>query len=288
MPSLEQRFNELGYFFSILNIAILTFLTVMILEAIWDIFYKRSRSIHQTGANISIAIVQAGLEYIGYGLIFLIGLFLFEGFALFDIAVNWKTWILSLLLADFSYYWMHRFEHQIRVLWTYHSVHHSSPEFNFSTSLRLAWIEGAVEWVFFLPMILIGFDLVQTIMSLLCVIAYQSWIHTEKIGKLGWLDYIFNTPSVHRVHHGTNPEYIDKNYGGILIIWDRIFGTYQAETKKVIYGVTEPVKTINPFLINIYELREMLRDIRKAKRMRAKLKYIFSQPGWRENDRGLK
>ena len=161
--------------------------------------------------------------------------------------------MLALIAADITYYWMHRLEHEVRTLWAYHSVHHSSAELNLTTGLRLTWIKGVIEWLFFVPMILIGFSAIQTPITLSIVVLYQTWIHTEKIGKLGWADQIFNTPSVHRVHHGSNKEYHDKNYGGILMLWNRILGTYKMETEKVIYGITTPVGSCNPVVINFHE-----------------------------------
>ena len=154
---------------------------------------------------------------------FILGLFVVEPFAPFSIPFTWWSWIAAVLVADLTYYWMHRIEHEVSFFWAYHSVHHSSPEFNLTTGLRLAWIEGLIEWLFFIPMIMMGFEVTQTIIAISIVVAYQTWIHTEKIDKLGWADRIFNTPSVHRVHHGSNAKYIDKNYGGILMVWDRMF-----------------------------------------------------------------
>ena len=129
-------------------------------------------------------------------------------------------------------------------------------------------------------MILLGFGAVQTIIALSIVIAYQTWIHTEKIGKLGWADRIFNTPSVHRVHHGSNEKYLDKNYGGILIVWDRLFGTYQAEEEKVIYGVTHPLGTSNPLVINFHEFWQIAKDVWKASKVGDAFGYVFKHPGW--------
>ena len=186
-----------------------------------------------------------------------------------------------MLHADFTYYWMHRWEHEIRILWAHHSVHHSSPEFNLTTALRLAWIEGLIEWIFFVPMIVIGFDVAQTIIALAIGLAYQTWIHTEKIGRLGWLDKVLNTPSVHRVHHGANPSYLDKNYGGILIVWDRMFGTYQPEDQPVVYGLTKPIGTSNPITINFFEYAQIIKDLRRSRSWYEACGYLFKRPGWR-------
>ena len=175
---------------------------------------------------------------------------------------------------------MHRFEHEVRLFWAYHVVHHSSTEFDLTTGYRLSPIESLFEWIFLLPMLVLGFDPVATLVSLAIVAEYQTWIHTQKIGKLGFLDKIVNTPANHRVHHGTNPKYIDKNYGGILMIWDHIFGTYQAEEEKVVFGITTPVNSINPFVVTFHEFIAIAKDSWKAKSWANKLRYIFAAPGW--------
>ncbi|MEP3276529.1 MAG: sterol desaturase family protein [Stappiaceae bacterium] len=281
LDTLDLRFSAFGDILGILEIVGLVFLVLILSETTWDFLSGKRRRYHETLANFFIAFGYFLLERTVYGLVFVIGLLVGEQFALFSIPITWWSWILAVLVADFTYYWMHRMEHEIRLFWAHHSVHHSSPEFNLTTSLRLAWVEGLVEWIFLLPMILIGFDAVQTLIAFLIVVSYQTWIHTEKIGKLGWLDKILNTPSVHRVHHGSNEKYIDKNYGGVLIIWDRLFGTYQEEEEKVVYGVTEPINTSNPIRINFYEYGQIIRDIRRARTLREVMGFLFNRPGWK-------
>ena len=153
-------------------------------------------------------------------------------------------------------------------------------EFNLSTSMRLSWVESSYSWIFFVPMVVFGFDVVQILVSFLAVLIYQTWIHTERIGTLGWLDKVFNTPSIHRVHHGTNAKYIDKNYGGFLILWDRLFGTYQAEEETVIYGVLDPVNSINPVKINFIEYFKIAVDAARSRSLSDAFRYIFGRPGW--------
>ena len=278
---IELRFNQFADVNSILEIAALIFIVALLSETAWDFYSGFRKKSSETIANFLIGFGNILLERTFFGVVFVIGLFLVEPFAFATIPMTWWSMILAVLVADLSYYWMHRTEHRVRILWAFHNVHHSSPEFNFSTSLRLAWFEGAVEWLFFVPMILIGFDPAQTIVAFLIVVAYQSWVHTERVGKLGILDRIFNTPSVHRVHHGTNTQYIDKNYGGIFIIWDRIFGTYEPEKEKVTYGITEPLNSSNPLTINFLEFRNIWRDVRRAKKWSHKFGYIFYPPGWK-------
>ena len=185
MNWIDARFAQFSVTFDTLEIIGAFFLVLIISETLWDLITKQRGSARESLSNFAIALGNHLLERTIYGLVFILGLFWAEGFAPFPIPLTWWSWALALLAADFTYYWMHRFEHEIRVLWAYHSVHHSSPEYNLTTALRLAWVEGLIEWVFFLPMILIGFDAVQVIAALSIVVSYQTWIHTEKIGKLG-------------------------------------------------------------------------------------------------------
>lgn len=278
--NIEVRFASLDITLEILGSISLFFIGLMIVETLWDYVRKTRPGLLESLANVGIAVGNALLERTVFGLVFILGLFFVEYFIPYQLPMTWLSWLMAIVVADLSYYWMHRIEHEVRFFWTYHSVHHSSPEFNLTTSLRLAWVEGIVEWMFFVPMLLLGFSAPQTILALLIVVVYQTWIHTEKVGKLGWLDKVFNTPSVHRVHHGSNPIYLDKNYGGILIIWDRLFGTYQPETEKVNYGLTKPVGSVNPITINFHETLNMVRDINKAGSFAEVLGYLFKGPGW--------
>lgn len=281
MSDLESRFNAFASSFGYLELIGLFFLILIASETTWDLITRRRQGWRESAANFAIAVGNHLLERTAYGLVFILGLFATEFLAPFSIPMTWWSWVLALVIADFTYYWMHRFEHEVRVLWAYHSVHHSSPEFNLTTALRLAWVEGMIEWLFFVPMILIGFDVVQTILSLSVVVIYQTWIHTEKIDKMGWADRVFNTPSVHRVHHASNPRYLDRNYGGILILWDRLFGTYQAEEEPVVYGITKPLETSNPLTINFHEFTQIWRDLRGASGFGEAWGYLFYRPGWR-------
>ena len=265
MDPIETEFQVFAGTFEVLGLISVAFFILIVLEAIWDFFSGNRNRLGETLANFAIAVGNQLLERTLFGLVFILGLFVIEGFAAFSMPFTWWSWVLAILVADFSYYWMHRIEHEVRFFWAYHSVHHSSPEFNLSTGLRLAWIEGLIEWIFFVPMILVGFEVTQTIIALVIVVVYQTWIHTEKIDKLGWADKFFNTPSLHRVHHGSNKQYIDKNYGGILIIWDRLFGTYQAEEEKVVYGITKSVGSINPVKINLFEYLRIFKDVPSRK-----------------------
>ena len=240
-----------------------------------DWLLKRPRRWKDTGANVLIYLIGSMLENTLYGAILLICLLPWQYITPLSISEVWWSWPLALIAADFSYYWMHRIEHEHRILWASHSVHHSSEDYNLSIGLRLSLTDSLTEWIFLVPMILLGFSPFQTVIAIALVTQYQHWIHTQYIGKLGWLDEVFNTPSAHRVHHGSNPEYLDKNYGGVLIIWDKLFGTYAREEAPVVYGLTKNIDTNNPLKILFIEYYHIWQDWRKAKGWRACWRVVF-------------
>ncbi len=266
--------NYVGLFF-IFNVSII------ILEIIADFIKKKQRKWKDTMANIGIYFLGKITDKILLGSLGIIALIPIYYLIPYEIPMNWWTWVLGILAADFTYYWMHRIEHEHRILWASHSVHHSSEDYNLTVSFRLSIVEGVFEWMFLIPMILIGFNPFQAMVSLIFVVQFQTWIHTEKIQKLGWLDEIFNTPSVHRVHHGSNPKYLDKNYGGLLMLWDKIFGTYQREEEKVIYGLTKNIKTNNPITINFIEYKNIWQEVKQCRTLKDKLKITFGNLVWK-------
>lgn len=214
--------------------------------------------------------------------IFAIGVYqlLFEHAALFSLEKNWLYWVGLFLLVDFAYYWAHRMSHEINLFWGGHVVHHQSEDYNLSVALRQSSLQVIWTFGFSLPIALFGFDtwdfaLISSLNTL-----YQFWIHTETIGKMGWFEYVFNTPSHHRVHHGRDPKYIDKNHAGSLIIWDRLFGTFQAEEEKPTYGITKPINSWNPLYANISHYIEMGKDLKRIPIWKDKIKYFFMKPGW--------
>jgi sterol desaturase/sphingolipid hydroxylase (fatty acid hydroxylase superfamily) len=280
MNNFDARTLEFIDLFTVLAIIGLIFYLLTALEAIFDLATKRRLGWKETMANVAIDVGNVMLENTIIGTIFVVGFLFTEQFAFAEIPITWWSWVVAVIAVDFTYYWMHRIEHERRILWAVHSVHHSSREYNLSTAMRLSWLESLYEWMFFIPLLLIGFDAVQLLASLFIVVIYQTWIHTEKVGKLGWLDGIFNTPSVHRIHHATNEAYIDKNYGGILIIWDRLFGTYKAESEKPVYGITVQLESSNPLTINFHEFRSIYIDVTHAKGLSNKLRYMFGRSGW--------
>jgi len=193
---------------------------------------------------------------------------------------EWYTWVIALVGVDLLYYSYHRLAHRVRLIWATHQAHHSSKYFNFATALRQKW-NNSGEIVMWAPVPLLGVPPWLGFARFSVSLSYQFWIHTERIGKLwGPVEFVFNTPSHHRVHHGMDPEYLDKNYGGILIIWDRLFGSFQPELFRPHYGLTKPVDTFNIWKLQTREYVAMARDVRSARRWRDKLGYVVGPPGW--------
>jgi sterol desaturase/sphingolipid hydroxylase (fatty acid hydroxylase superfamily) len=201
--------------------------------------------------------------------------------ALFALSVRSPgVWIGGLLAYDFLYYWLHRAGHAVALFWAAHVVHHQSEEYNLSTALRQTgsgWLAG---WLFYLPMAIVGVPpLVFAVVALIDLL-YQFWVHTRQVDRLGWFDRWFCAPSNHRVHHAVNDPYLDKNYGGIFIIWDRIFGSFQQELFRPHYGLTTQVDTFNIWKLQTREYVAIARDWRSATRLRDRLGYVFGPPGW--------
>ncbi|MEV2239178.1 sterol desaturase family protein [Micromonospora sp. NPDC049891] len=193
---------------------------------------------------------------------------------------DWWVWVLLFFADDFAYYWFHRAHHEVRVLWAGHVVHHSSVFFNFSTALRQSWTP-MTSLPFWLGLALLGIPPWMIFLQQSISLLYQFFLHTERISVLPRpIELLFNTPSHHRVHHGSNAEYLDRNYGGILIIWDRLFGTFQAEGDAVRYGLTRNIGTYNPLRVATHEYAAIWRDLRTARSWRERLGYLLRRPGW--------
>ena len=194
---------------------------------------------------------------------------------------HWWLWILVMIVQDFGFYWHHRLSHKIRLLWTGHVNHHSATHLSFAIALRQGWFEIIYRDIWYIPFILVGFHPIMIAMMHQINLIYQFWPHTNAIGKLGWFDKIFNSPSNHRVHHSRKIEDLDKNYGGILMIWDHLFGTYKSENEKTEeYGILHNIQTHNVFHIVFDEFGNLIKDVKSAPDFRAKLNYIFKAPGW--------
>ncbi|MEP6924944.1 MAG: sterol desaturase family protein [Pyrinomonadaceae bacterium] len=190
----------------------------------------------------------------------------------------WWSWVLLFLLDDLLYYWFHRASHELRFFWNFHVVHHSSNHYNLSVAVRQSWFGNSVTWMFYAPMMLLGFAPWMFGVIHGANLLYQFWIHTRLIKRLGWLENVLNTPSHHRVHHGVNDIYLDKNYAGVLIIWDRLFGTFTSELEEARYGTIKPLESYNWIWINIHAWAEMREAMRMQKTWRGKLRCVFGSP----------
>jgi len=198
---------------------------------------------------------------------------------------KWLAAIMLFLGVDCAYYWFHRIAHEYNAPWAGHVVHHSSEDYNLAVALRQGTFQGVFSWVFYLPLALLGYPPAWFAAMSSFDTLYQFWIHTRLIGKLGPLEWVLNTPSNHRVHHGRNPKYLDRNYAGTLIIWDRMFGTFQVEEEEPVYGLTKPLNSWNPLWANLHVWRDLFRDAWLAPRWGDKLRIWFMPQGWRP--RGL-
>ena len=212
---------------------------------------------------------------------------LYSRFRLFEIPTNAASaWVACFLGQDFLYYWFHRFSHEVNAGWAAHVVHHQSEEYNLTVALRQGAFQPAVSWVFYLPLALVGFPPAMFLAVSAFDTLYQFWIHTRLVGRLGPLEWVLNTPSHHRVHHGRNPRYIDRNHGGTLIVWDRLFGTFAREQEEPVYGITKPLASFNPVWANLHYWAEMWDVARRAARPLDRLRVLFMRPGWRPEDLG--
>lgn len=225
--------------------------------------------------NVVIGIVGKVVVFGAFSLVYQYRLFTID-------MTQWWAWVALFFADDFSYYWFHRISHGSRYFWASHVVHHSSQKYNLSTALRQTWTGNlSGSFIFWIWLPLIGFH-PAVIMTMQAIsLLYQFWIHTEYINKFpAPIEFIFNTPSHHRVHHATNLDYLDKNHAGILIIWDRLFGTFQREEERPVYGLTKNINTHNPVKIAFHEWTDISRDVAKAGSLRNALGYLFGPPGW--------
>ena len=257
------------------------------IELIIDRFQKRNLyRLNDAVTNISCGITQQltgiFLKVIGVGVYMLV----YENIRIFEIPSNWITLSILFVAADFCYYWAHRMSHEINLFWGGHVVHHQSEDYNLSVALRQSTFQTIWTFMFHLPLALIGFSTMDHIYVMGINLIYQFWIHTETIGKLGWFEYLFNTPSHHRVHHGRNPKYIDRNHAGVFIIWDRLFGTFKEEEERPTYGITTPINSWNPVWVNVNHYVFMLNTMISINGVWNKIKYLFKKPGWMPEEMG--
>lgn len=234
-------------------------------------------------ANLSCGITQQVVGVLMRTLLFAGYIYLYENFQIWDLGVDkWWVWVVCFVGVDFFYYWFHRLAHEISVMWGGHIVHHQSEEYNLSVALRQGSFQALSSWIFYLPLAWMGFSPLVFLVVAQFQTLYQFWIHTRLIGKMWWpIEYIFNTPSHHRVHHGINPQYIDKNHGGTLIIFDRLFGTFQVEEEEVVYGVTKPLKSWDPIWANLDYWRDIAKLIVHCRNPWDVVMVLVKGPGWR-------
>ncbi|MGI9543817.1 MAG: sterol desaturase family protein [Cyclobacteriaceae bacterium] len=284
---MEALIQEMENNVGIMILAIFIFsMGLAIVEFCYELYKKKITKwrLGEMWASFSVFIVAQLTEKAGPAIF--IGIFIFVSNLIpWQIPINGWTMFLAIVLIDFLYYWEHRLEHEIRLLWSYHSIHHSSPIYNYTTALRVSFIDNFVTWIFFLPAILIGFNPFIVFIAIGVMLVYQFWLHTEIIGKLGWYEKIFMTPSQHRVHHGSDDIYLDRNYGAIFSLWDRWFGTFQEELHKPTYGLTTQINTINPVKVHAYEYISIFRDLKKARSLKEAWNYIFKGPGWQPKNK---
>jgi sterol desaturase/sphingolipid hydroxylase (fatty acid hydroxylase superfamily) len=269
--------------YSNITLIFLPFVWILILiEAFFIVRYKKQKYPWQDswisliiaiGHHISHIIPSAGLIIFAWQ------------HRIMTISLNhWWNVALLFIGIEFTYYWYHRASHRIRWFWASHVVHHSSEHFNFSAAYRLGWTGGlSGSAIFFMPLAWLGFEPVAIAIALALNLVYQFWIHTELIPKLGILEWIFNTPSHHRVHHAANSAYIDRNYGGVLIIFDRLFGTFTEEEALLppVYGLTHAIKSNNPFKIALHEWMQIVKDIVSTNSWKKRFCYAFAPPDWK-------
>lgn len=270
--------------------AIPFFLATVVLEIILTVKIKlEDYEYKDAGTSITMGLGNVFIGLFTKGVVLSIFYLIYNFYHLFEIPFIWWSWLLLLFADDFCYYWFHRVSHESRFFWASHVVHHSSQQYNLSTALRQTWSGSFYSFVFWIPLVLIGFHPVMILVQMSISLLYQYWIHTEFITKLpNFLEAILNTPSHHRVHHASNPQYLDRNYAGIFIIWDRMFGSFEEEKEKPIYGLVKNIETYNPIKIAFQEWYEMLKDFLTSKTSIVnKFKYLIKPPGWKHDGNGL-
>jgi alkylglycerol monooxygenase len=244
---------------------------------------KRARryAFHDSITNLSCGVGQ--LVFDAFFAFFAIGAYsiLYDRFRLTTLSMSSAAaWVGVMLLVDLCYYVFHRVSHRVNLFWAAHVVHHQSEEYNLSVALRQAWFERPLEGGFYLPLAFLGFPPAMFLTAITVNTLYQFWIHTRAIGRLGPLEWVLNTPSHHRVHHGSNPKYIDKNYAGILVIWDRLFGTFQGEEEEPVYGLVKPLGSFNPLWANVHYWTRIAELTRASTRPGEKLTAWLRPPEW--------
>lgn len=264
---------------NLLALAVPLFIGFILLE--YYISNKRKIKLHQfeeSIANLNVGIAERVTDLLTTGAFYFVFSWIYSHYAIFDIRPTFITWLLIFLVTDFVWYWYHRFGHKVNVFWSVHVVHHQSDDFNYTVSTRITIFQAVARGLFWSILPLLGFPPDMIAIFLIIHGVYPFFTHTQLVGKLGWLEYVFVTPSHHRVHHSSNPEYLDKNYGDILIIWDKLLGTFAEEKNEPKYGLTKPLNSYSFLWQHFHFQLELLLALKKAKGLKAKLKVLFGKP----------
>ncbi|MCE3283210.1 MAG: fatty acid hydroxylase [Chitinophagaceae bacterium] len=268
---------------NILVSAVPAFILLIVVEVIYAVRSQRELyEVKDASTSISLGLGNLFIGIATKSFILIFFIFIYEH-RLFTIPhTAWWAWGLIFFADDFSYYWFHRVSHHVRWFWASHIVHHSSEKYNLAAALRQTWTGNlAGSFVFWSWMPLVGFHPAMIMLMQSVSLLYQFWIHTEAINKCPrWFEYVFNTPSHHRVHHGSDIEYLDRNHAGILIIWDRMFGSFQPEMHTPKYGLTKNVNTFNPVKVAFFEWVNIARDLKRSDSFFTAFKYLINPPGW--------
>ena len=264
-------------------LAIPLFIVLILLE--WAVSVRQKRDVYRFSdavTNLSCGISQQTSEVFLKALLLVPYIAIYESFHIQELPSGWwGTHVLTLLVMDLGYYGWHRWTHEMNIGWVTHVVHHQSEEYNLAVALRQSLTSSLTVWPFYIPLAILGVHWQVYAIHLALNTLYQFWIHTETIRSLGPIGWVMNTPSHHRVHHGINPQYVDKNYAGVFIIWDRLFGTFEPEGEEVVYGTIKPLQSFNPFWANAWYFVLLLKDALAAKRWQDRLKVFVARPGWR-------
>jgi sterol desaturase/sphingolipid hydroxylase (fatty acid hydroxylase superfamily) len=267
--------------FHIESVLILVFAAALLMEWItcklngWQVHNKRD-----SRCNFLIGAISFAADLLFSVITFPLWLYLYDHFRIWTLPANAWAFLTLFILVDFTEYWFHRFSHEVNVLWSAHQVHHQSRFFNLTVGLRTSFFVPFFNLFFYLAFPVLGFDPKAMVLIVLLQGVYQLLIHTRLVGKLGWIEYLLVTPSAHRVHHGKNELYLDRNYGKCFIVWDRLFGTYQAETENVEFGLKTPIKTNNAWKLVVQPYQDMLNLARKANDTTTKIQVFFNEPDW--------
>ncbi|TND07800.1 MAG: sterol desaturase [Bacteroidetes bacterium] len=271
-------------------IALLIPVFLLLVLAEWYVSYKRQDNRYAAGntvMNLAIGAIDQVCSLFYFALLYLVMDYVYNHFRFIELQNNWKQWVIAYIAVDFLSYWYHRLSHRVNILWAGHVTHHSSEYFNFSNGFRTSFFQGINRVLFWAFLPVFGFDPLVLVIILKVSGIYDFLLHTEYIPKLGFLEKILITPSLHRVHHGKNEIYIDKNYGSTFLIWDQVFGTYQEETETVRYGIKSPYTDNNPFVAIGHHYQYLWKSVKAARSWPDKIKILFMPPEWKPENSSL-